>query len=257
MKYFFASIGQVLYCFLVASTVVANHANNDINGLEDDFSNVLVSMSGHKAAKLSLRRNGNLDYQDLPNVDISTALVREHEYATCFFWRRIENLSQYSWPGRFISRPFSSGNPLTSMFDHAERLYCYDHTKEQLNGNIFTLFVENGKGDKKLTRIEIPEDESYIELGPDEFGVELGIRSQIAVVASPVKKRYVRRDAPYHMPVCSFVLVDESEHPFRWLVSTRSIATLTLDRDVESVVCFRDIDDTKAVEAWLSSRYGE
>ena len=258
MKYPLVTINLVLYGFSIVSAVVASNTSNSVEGHDDNLSNVLISMSGHKAVELSLKRNGDLVHQDIPDVDISSALVHEHEHghASCFFWRQVESLSQYNWPGRFVSRSFSYGKPLTSRFDHAERLYCYDATEEQLSGNIFTLFIESGRGAKKLARVEVPEDESYVELAPDKFGIKLGVRTQVALVASPVKKRYARQDAPYHTSVCNFVLAGEPDEPFRWLVSTRSVATLTLDRRVETVVCFRDIDDTQAIEVWLHSRYG-
>ena len=114
-----------------------------------------VMLSDHDPIDIPISPDGSLAHVDLEQpLDVTNAVVLSEVAATCFFWRyRRRRDSRSTHQDKIVSYTFSSGprspDSALSMFEGdifagAERLYCYDSSREDTDGDVFTLFFETG-----------------------------------------------------------------------------------------------------------------
>ena len=200
---------------------------------------VNVMMNDHAPIDISVPSDGSLAYVYLDQLtDVTAATVHSDIAATCFFWRYRKDygangdISFRTTSGTFSSGPRSPNDILIprdgwlSVFSDAERLYCFDSTREDADGDTFTLFFEteekaagavetseaasvrggveeeeedverldrNIRGANqvgRLVRLRVGEDEDYAELPQEIFAsyADLLIGTKAALIDLPRRR---------------------------------------------------------------------
>ena len=189
LHYFICRSHLFLSIFYISVTAIATNGPDDLGEDNENVSGsssgsglnqATVMLSNHDPINLFLDPDpdGSLTHFEFPSpIDIVDAIVLSPVTAKCFFWRRRERFNDvYEYP--FVSSVFSSTGPSSMMdmyevdaFTKAERLYCYDGSQEEADGDTFTLFFETEAADAALTagkliRLRMSPDQDIVELSP-------------------------------------------------------------------------------------------
>ena len=154
-------IDFVISLFLLTSYITLRTAAQEI---KDDRGTgvssedlVHISINNNDAVKLRVSSDGELAYLNLLSLDIDKVTISSDIDATCFLWH-------YNRLGKdigddFVSPSFTAYNPLSNPYPSAERIYCYDSTRDQEDNNVYAIFLENLAGQKELLRVRLQNEE--------------------------------------------------------------------------------------------------
>ena len=150
-----------LTLFTISSQAQSRSGNDDTYG--DDLpsgdantvSVKLVTRRGQDFSQsISINPDGQLASRILsPAHDILGATVESERPIVCFLGRNGDERT--AQPDELLSRPFTATKELAQPFSRAEELYCYDESRDRQAGNVYTLFLENRRGQKELVRVPI------------------------------------------------------------------------------------------------------
>ena len=188
----------LLYSSTITKATAQHPASesNDEPIISDDATLIArISINDRDQIHLRLPTDGSLTHRKLPAIDISSASVSifaadDNEDtastdATCFFWHH--NRRGNAMSDDFVSPAFRPGEPLPNAYPRAERLYCYDSTRDRADNDVYALFLENLAGQRDLVRLRLQDEErSYGVLELRDVGSELGVNvRKAALVAGP------------------------------------------------------------------------
>ena len=291
-----------------AAHATATAIQSDNNGTSEESVNdvsenlVNIMLSDHDPIDFFISTDGSLAHFDLDQpTNISTAIALSSVSATCFFWRDREGFTGFRLNG-FISEIFSSMRQRSrgyreiympwNEFDGAERVYCYDASRENVLGDSFTLFfdiggvrreevvrkAEGGGGGEeeeeleapdregKLLRLSIGKDEEFVEFplytNPDPSYAELGIGSRIKLITKPLWYQHppfgeegdgMMLERPF--AGCYLIKPDFEQAPDFRLTNTILEAFLDPTDVIDSIVCFNDAQNPQARDRWLREKF--
>lgn len=133
---------------------------------------VEVDIENHGTVELMVPASGALEIQLLPDLDISNAVVRSDGPVTCFF---------HKWPpkgfpeddGLFVSIPIRSDGATAEQFEEfeaAQRVVCYDSTKEWSETTRTLLFQQGTYFSLEHVEPTSPGGGHYLNYEGNAFG---------------------------------------------------------------------------------------
>lgn len=237
-------------------------APTSANGIDDDDSSnrnstvtnstVRIDLTGHKTVLMKISSDGALaSYEFEERLGyVSASLVRGNEHAVCFLWRQETEDTIRTDTAQWVSESFSAEKQLSRSFAHAQRLYCFDNSRDQADGNIYTLFVENYKGDKELVRVRIPEDEAFSELSLIDRYPQFRLGPRASLVDTP-GVRVMYRNPYSDYPVCYLRPTGYQQNPLVHATSMILAFKGLPDVVIDGIICFRNYYDRDARRRFL------
>ena len=245
-----AACGMLACLGLVAAQTNRNGDNNDhdINGNSTvTKSTVHIDLTSHKPISMEISSDGVLASYEFKErlVYISASLVRGNEHAVCFLWRQETEDTIRTDTAQWVSVSFSAGKQLTKSFPGAQRLYCFDNSRDQADGNIYTLFVENYEGDRELVRVRVPEGKAFSELALVDKYPQFRVGPRASLVDTPGARQLYRN--PYSdYPVCYLRPTGYQQSPLIYATSMILSHKCSPDVVIDGIICFRNYYDDDA-----------
>lgn len=157
-------INIILYGLALLTTLTKAQSGSDFDDMNDDdipsdntnavTVKLVARRGGDIQQSISIDPSGQLATRELsPAHDIISATVESERQIVCFLGR--DGDGGTAQPDELLSRPFTAAKELTQPFSRAEELYCYDESRDREAGNVYTLFLENRRGQKELVRVPI------------------------------------------------------------------------------------------------------
>ena len=108
--------------------------------------------------------------------------------------------------------PFSYEEPMVQPFFGAERLYCYDASRENANYNVFTLFMERVTGETQLIRLRGSGNEEFVALDLSNYCTNDCIDTRFALLnVSRLRPEPGPKPEPKSTPSSFLVGIDDVE----------------------------------------------
>ena len=226
----------------ILTTTVASAIPNT----EDGGTNVArVTYNGDQVINMTLPANGDLVYEEISpsETDIDNAMVHADVSVRCFFWRQDGQADTVkNWGNNYMSWSFSK--VLRQPFSQAERLFCYDNTADKTDQGddskegIFTLFVENRKGQQELVRVPVPGGAVHgeLDLVTDYDDPELRINVVRAALIDVPREEGVGAGGVYeNIPQCQIVSTPTQRTP----TDLYHVAFFKPYLNILGITCFR------------------
>ena len=147
---------NVLCSVIATSAVLGQTSAND-----GSDTMIEVYMTNYGPVSMTVGPQGSFSVVEIPGIDISDAMILGDDFIDCYFMRlRDED---------FSSR-FSSAEPLTSDFEAADRLYCFNNNnnnnESEVDGKKAILHVKSSRPSPGFitTSIEPQHDLSYVNM---------------------------------------------------------------------------------------------
>ena len=299
-----------LYVFSTGpATATAIQSQNDgdlgDSGVGEGNDLVTIMLNDHDPIDLFIPSDGSLVYADLDQpTSVSNAIALGTVSATCFFWRYREDFIRPDI-AQFLSHVFSTVNagPRPGRarmeahgreFDGAERVYCYEGSREVTVGDSFVLFFEiagpKGKeiagqaGEQeevraaavaaaadrqgKLLTITIGKDEEFVEFplraNPDLYHAELAVSRKAKLITEPLRESTLtwlgegevefRAEAG---AACYFIKADFEQKPDFRKTNIYREAWLSPTDVLDSIVCFRNSRSLHVRDRWLQKKFDD
>ena len=243
------------------------------NNGDSDGNQVLVMSSDHEPIEMYVNPNGDLAYKDLDSpLDIWESAVVSNVRAKCFYWRS----ASYKSVEGSTSRLFTIGNTRylteeTTNFEDAERIYCYDGSSDDVDGSVFTIFLDSvgstSEQDSGLIKVKIGQDEDFAEIPLSDISARISTGVSGKIIEAP------RRGGTSYFPTAEEAFDPDSQigdddamreqragcyflevgyegfgDARRVLDAEQGIGLLS---DFDKVVCFRDYNDQRLKRRWL------
>ena len=191
------SVDFIISAFLLNSCITlgaASQITNEDRGTDSSDENLVhISIDNNDAINLRISRDGKLAYLNLPSLDTNNVTVSSDTDATCFLWHynRLGN----DMGDDFVSSSFTAYKPLLNAYPRAERIYCYDSTRDKEDNDVYAIFLENLAGQKDLVRIRLQDEAGTYGLldlesaVSDAESVDPNLRVNVrkaALIAAPV-----------------------------------------------------------------------
>ena len=240
------TITSVLACLgLVAAQPNENGDDNDdgrsSSSTATTNSTVLINLTGHKTIPMEISSDGTLASYTFeePLGYVSASVVRENEHAVCFLWRQETEDTIYTHTAQWVSISFSAERQLPKPFIGAQRLYCFDNSRDQADGNIYTLFVENYEGDKELVRVRVPAGKHFSELSLVNEYPQLRVGPRASLVDAPGIGQVSLGSYDADQPGCYLRATGDRQSPLVYRTSMVHPYMCFPDEVIDGIICFR------------------
>ena len=246
------------------------------NGNEGSGKTVAVLTNDHEPINLVLSPDGSLSYAEFDQSrNITEGKLQGPPAVSCFFWGPSERSTDFLSPVHTTDTPEIE----FQMFGGAERVYCYDRSRDDADRNTFTLFFEMPATEAeetaslstenhphgRLIRIRIGEDEEFVELPLCETHPELCVGTKAMLIDWPFPSERFNvpreQDKLQVAAGCKFYIehrglgryfdADTSNNEFIDAVNFPRILV------VKRVACFRDIRNKAAEDRFLRLAFPE
>ena len=274
-----------------------NDGDFEESGVGEGNDLVTIMLNDHDPIDLFIPSDGSLVYADFDQpISVSNAIALGTVSATCFFWRYRERFTKPD-ESQFLSHVFSTVNagPRPGRarmeahgreFDGAERVYCYEGSREVTVGDSFVLFFEiagpKGKeragqaGEQeevraaavaadrqgKLLTITVGKDEEFVEF--PLHATELGVSRKAKLITEPLRESTLtwlgegevefRAEAG---AACYFINADFEQRPDFRKTNIYREAWLSPTDVLDSIVCFRNSRSLHVRDRWLWKKFDD